>query len=101
MVCYPSLHRGRHAQARMYPAEVVVHEVNGGRVQVILNLFAEPIGEACEAAHSHPHCEILPLHKASGDVLNFRMSCDYSGVAADALGWAVPHFFLGRAVELY
>jgi hypothetical protein len=45
MIGEASGHRGRDAQALMNPAEVVVHEVQGNHRIVILNLFAECIGE--------------------------------------------------------
>ncbi len=39
----------------MYPAKVIVHEVQGYGMAVILKLFAKSIGEAGETAHPHSH----------------------------------------------
>jgi hypothetical protein len=58
------------------PAEVVVHVVKGDRGNVILDLLGERIGQAGEAAHLHPHREILALDVAGADVLRVRASSD-------------------------
>jgi hypothetical protein len=41
------------------PHEVVVHEVQGDRVRVHLDLLAERIRQPGEAAHVHPHRQVL------------------------------------------
>jgi hypothetical protein len=56
-------HRGRHAERLMHAAEVVVHEVEGCRCRVVLNLLAEGVGQAREPAHVHPHREVLAFNE--------------------------------------
>ena len=68
MVGDPGLHRGRDAKAHMDLAEVVVDEVQRDGRGVHLDLFREAIGQAREAAHVHPHREVLALHKRRGNV---------------------------------
>src|SRR5271163_1444414 len=41
--------------------EVVVHVVQRLRVRQVLNFLAEGVGEPGEAAHAHPHRQVLPL----------------------------------------
>ena len=53
----------------MNPAEVVEHVMQGNGVAVIVHFLAESVCEPSEAAHVHPHREILPLDKASADML--------------------------------
>ena len=62
-------------------AEVVIHEVRRYRMSVHLNLLAERVSEPSEAAHVHPHCEILPLHVRRGD-----MACVWVASDDDAFG---------------
>jgi len=40
-----------------------------GSVTVVLQLFAESVGEPRKAAHSHPHWKILALHEWRANVL--------------------------------
>ena len=53
----------------MYLSKVVVHEVERNRVRVHLDLLAEPVGQPSEAAHVHPHRQVLTLDVAGRDVL--------------------------------
>ena len=69
--------------------EVVVHEVERDSCNVVLDLLREAIGEAREAAHVHPHREILALHGCA-DVFPFRLPGDFFSVAADAPCGAAP-----------
>lgn len=50
----------------MLAAEVIVHEVKLQRVQVLLILFRVCVRQAGEAAHSHPHREVLALDVGRG-----------------------------------
>ena len=70
----PCLHRRCDPQRLVNPAEVVVHEVEGDRRDVVLQLLAEGVGQAREPPHAHPHGEVLPLHVARGDVLGVRVA---------------------------
>lgn len=60
-------HGWRGLEREVLPAEVVVHEVERYRVAVVRDLLGVPIGEAREAAHGHPHREVLPLDKRRAD----------------------------------
>lgn len=72
----------------MYATEVVpAHEERDSRFQVV-QLLAEPVRQAGEAAQMHPHAEIRPLDVAGGDALNPRVSAH-----AD---WYSVHNLCGR-----
>ena len=61
----------------MWAAEVVVHVVQAHRVRQVLDLLGEPVGEPREAAHSHPHGEVLTLHVAGRDVCAIRLAVQH------------------------
>lgn len=84
----------------MYPAEVVVHEVECQCVLVILNLFREPVRQPGEAPHVHPHREVVPLDIASRNVFSFRPAVNDSWDCADALRGAVAGFFSLRLISI-
>lgn len=69
----------------MDAVEIVVHEVQRDRVGVVLHLFGERVSQACEAAHVHPHRQILPFHMGGADLLGFRVSCNDNLLGAGAL----------------
>ena len=52
----------------MYPAEVVIREVQGTRRFVIVQLLREGIGQASESPDCHANREVLSLNVAGGDV---------------------------------
>lgn len=62
-------HRWRDLERLMDAAEIVIHEVQRNRRFVVLDLLAERIGQASEAAHSHPHGEVLTLDMGCRNVL--------------------------------
>ena len=62
MICKASFHSRGDSQCFVDAAEVVVHEVQGHGMTVILNFLAESICQARKTAHSHAHCEVLPLN---------------------------------------
>lgn len=64
MVCDSSIHRGSDAQALVNPQEVVMHEVNRNRVEVVLDFLTEAVRQAREPAHLHSHGEVLALDVA-------------------------------------
>ena len=43
--------------------EIVVHKVKCHRIGVSFYLLGKAIGQAREAAHVHPHCEVLAFGK--------------------------------------
>jgi hypothetical protein len=57
----------------MNPNEIVVHEVNCQRSNVMLNAFAEPIRETGKPTHVHSHIQVLPLNVGCGNQINIRV----------------------------
>ena len=47
--------------------EVVIGKVDRHSVSMVLDLLGEAIGQPGEAAHVHPHGEILSLNDGRGD----------------------------------
>ena len=64
MVRNAGFHRWRYAQRLMDATEIVVHEVQRHGMLQVLQLLAEAVGKPREAAHAHPHRQILALDKA-------------------------------------
>ena len=62
MITEASLHRRRNAQRLMHLAEVVVGEVQRNVVCVHFKLLAEGVRQSREAAHVHPHREVLAFN---------------------------------------
>jgi hypothetical protein len=57
---YTSRHRGRQTfQGLLLLREIVPDGVERDHVGVVLNLLGKRIGEPCEAAHVHPHREVI------------------------------------------
>jgi hypothetical protein len=73
----------------MGPAEVVVHEVQRDRIDVILCLLGEGVGQAGEAAHSHAHGQVLPLDMRRADFGHVGLAEDRFLDRARAFGGAV------------
>jgi hypothetical protein len=44
------------------PDEIVIHHVERDRISVVFDLLGESVGQPSEAAHVHPHREILALY---------------------------------------
>jgi hypothetical protein len=61
-------HRWRDAERLMNFAEVVIREVQRDVVGVHFDFLAEPVGQAREPAHVHPHREVLALDVAGRNV---------------------------------
>lgn len=68
MIGQARFHRGRHADSLVYAAEIIVDKVNGERGLVVLQTLGEPIGEAGESAHLHPHGQVVALGMACADL---------------------------------
>jgi 16S rRNA U516 pseudouridylate synthase RsuA-like enzyme len=58
-----SRHSRRNFQRLVQPDKVVVHRVQRHRAGMVLDLFAESVCQPSEAAHVHPHREVLALNK--------------------------------------
>lgn len=84
-------------EAQVRAAEVVVHEEQGNRGRVLLQLLAEGVRQASEAANAHPHGEVRPLHVASRKVLRIGATLNVLGAGACALGGAVPRLWAVRS----
>jgi hypothetical protein len=72
-----SFHRWRHAQALVYPTEIIIREVQSASCFVVVQLLAESVGQAREAADCHANREILPLDVAGGDVARVGATAAY------------------------
>jgi hypothetical protein len=48
--------------------EIVMHVKQRERVCLVLDLLTERVRQAREAAHVHPHVQILPFNVARADV---------------------------------
>ena len=48
-------HRGRHAKAGMYAAEIVIGEVQGDGSLQVLPFLAESVRKPSQSANLHPH----------------------------------------------
>ena len=66
-------------------AEVVIREVQRDVVSMHLDLLAESVRESGEAAHMHPHREVLSLDVARRDVLPVRAASDRRSLNAGDL----------------
>lgn len=82
-------------------AVVVVHGVKCDGVPMVLDLLREGVGQSRKPTHSHPHCKVLALDVASGDVVAVGPPHDRPLDRAQAYGRAVPRLTLWRrAVNL-
>ena len=90
MFGHPSLHSRGDSQGLVYPAEIVMHEVQGDGVLVVLQLLGEGIGQPGKPAAAHAQGEVLALNVAGGDVLAIRRPLDGPLADADALGRGIP-----------
>ena len=73
----------------MPASEIVIHHVERYGSAMILDLFGKRIGQSCEPAHGHSHCEVLSLDLAGRNVTRIG-STDHSNlIATNALCRAV------------
>src|SRR6266496_3339655 len=72
-----------------------MHVMKRDRMLKIFHLLRESVGQSCEPAHRHTHCEVLPLNVACGDVLvigrttNDCLTCPHADCGAVASVWRV------------
>ena len=83
-VTYAPCHRGRHTQALVKPHKVIMREVQRHRSLQVFQLLAERVRKAREAAHAHPHRQVLALNKAGRDM-------GLIGPAGDNRALGIPH----------
>ena len=76
----------------MNAAEVVIGEVQRDGCFQVRQFLAESVRQPREPANRHPHREVLPLHKASRDVLRVRIAAANLGYNLHDWGWGVPRF---------
>lgn len=101
MVANASGHCGCHAQGLVYASEIVVHEVDCQRVNVVLKFLGKPIGQSGESAHVHPHRKILALDVAGRDIPPVRISGNVGGECSNAASGTIVGFrFRVIAVQL-
>lgn len=80
-------------------AEVVVGEVQRDHVSMHLDLLAKRVAEPSEAAHVHPHGQVLPLNVAGRDMALVWISGDCGGLDARDLGRRVA--MMGGAARVH
>lgn len=101
MIAQSTLHGWRHPKCLVDANEVAVHEMKGDGVGVIVDLLGETICQASEAAHVHPHGEVLALYIAGADMFGIGIPADSFHVAADADCGRVSRFILyGSTINL-
>jgi hypothetical protein len=94
--CHRRSARVRDLEALVDPSEVVVHEM-ADRRRVVLDLLGEDVGQPSEAAHPHPHREVLALDVTGGDPAGIRVAHHGGLLGPDADGGAVARA-VGRAI---
>ena len=67
---------GGHADRAVYPAEVVERETESRDRPQILELLAEPVGEARESPHPHARRQVEALDVARGNVVPLGLADD-------------------------
>ena len=101
MIRDPRFHRRGDPQRLMNPAEVVVHEVQRDRRDMVLDLLAEGVSEPGEAAHAHSQGEVAALHDGSADTFGIGLPHDWDHLHGGDFGGAVARFAVARgAVDL-
>ena len=95
-------HRRAYPQLRVDSDKVVIHEVQRHGVGVVLHLLRKCVREPGEAAHVHPHREVLALHVGRGDVLRIGLAFDLTldGARADRRAVAALFGLRSRAIGL-
>src|SRR5438270_8499537 len=76
----------------MNTTKVVIREVQGDSGFQMRQLLAERIGEPRKSAELHPHGQVLPLHKRSGDVFRVGIARSDLGYNLHDWAWGVPPF---------
>jgi hypothetical protein len=73
----------------MNAREVVSHEMQRNHMNMVFDLLAKRVRQPREAAHVHPHREVLPLNVAGADMVGIRRARDGFLLRADANAGAV------------
>jgi len=89
MIGYASFYRGGATDGLADSREIVVHEVQGNRVPMVLELFAVASRQAREAAHILAHCLTVLLNKRGTDERGIGTPDSHVLANPDALRWAV------------
>lgn len=84
----------------MNPSEVIVHEIEGERVPVILDLLGMGIRQSRKPLHIHPYLSVHPLRKACREIFAVRIAGNPMGVSLAASCWAITSCYnFNEAVE--
>src|SRR5580704_4819857 len=94
MVCDSRFHSWGYPQCLMDTAKIVMHEVQCDSGLVILDLLGEGIGQSSEAAHTHPHGQILTFRITGRDVIGVWTTANDRCAASNALRRTVPRLRL-------
>jgi len=81
-----SFHRRSNPKRLMYAGEIGPH-VEQHNLHVVIDLLRERVGQTREAAHLHPHGEVLTLHKTRGDVTWIGIADSKLAIGAFLLGF--------------
>jgi hypothetical protein len=104
VVSQSSFHGWSDTKRLVYPAKIVIGEVQRTRGLEIVQLLAESVRQPSEPANRHPHVQILPLNVAGADVTRVRPTVPYLDYGFDYLPWRVAAFGVMLpviAVQLY
>lgn len=78
-------HRWSDSQRLVDSSEIVIDGMNRDHSRMVLDLLGKAIRKAGKPAHPHPHCQIVPLHIASADVLRIGITAYGFHLAADTI----------------
>ena len=84
----------------MNAAEVVIGEMQCDGGFQVRQLLAERIGKPREAAHLHPHRQILALYKRRGNMVGVGTSVNDLGYNLRDLWWGVPPGGIAMLAEI-
>ena len=97
MLTNTRFHGWSDAESLMNAGEIVVHMKQRNHRNVVVEFFAERIRQTSEAAHVHPHVEILPFHVRRADMPRIRGTDDIYAFGPKTLRRAVTGLSLGVA----
>lgn len=100
MILKSGLHRGRHLQSRVYPAEVVERELQSERGNVILKLLTVGVRQTGHAAILHSDIQILAFNVRRADFAGVGVSATRDFRRANHFAGAVSVSMVLRGVFL-
>jgi hypothetical protein len=97
------LHRWRHSQGFVNPAEIVVHEMKRNRMLMVFDFLGECIRQSGKSAVAHSQSEILPLDIARADIRLVGIAGNSVRAGAKTFWWTISGFvwYLFRPVNFH